>query len=136
VIGHTSSGRGTDPCICRYPLIYSLSVTPLTVARWLEFKREWDGESNNIPGAVTFTVASIYSLSGFANVVLFASTRPDLLLFQKEPAAKMDQGQLPYQDIHTSSESPKQDAANLGALPPVGGGGWDLPMEDHEPENV
>jgi len=134
-------GQASGPSaisLLAYPLIYSISVLPLTFARWLEFKREWAGVPNNIPGAATFTVAAIYSLSGFANVVLFTSTRPDLLIFQRNPAATMDEGQLPIQDINVSSESPEQNTANIGALPPVGGGDWDLPadVEEHELENV
>jgi hypothetical protein len=45
---------------------------------------------------------------------------------------------LPIQDINVSSESPEQNTANIGALPPVGGGDWDLPadVEEHELENV
>jgi len=128
----------TRSCICRYPLVYSVLVLPLSVARSLEFKREWDNKPNNIPGAVTFTFASIYSLSGFANVVLFLSTRPDLLLFQKDPVSTTDYGQLPLQETHTPNGSHKQDSANMGMLPPTNEGGWDLPasVENHEPENV
>jgi hypothetical protein len=113
-------------------------VLPLAVIRLLEFKRDWDDESNNIPAGLTFTAASMYSLSGFANVVLFLTTRPDLLLFQKDPISTTDYGQLPLQDTHTPNGLNKQDSANMGMLPPTNEGGWDLPAseENHEPENV
>jgi hypothetical protein len=50
---------------CRYPVVYSLSVLPLTVVRSLQ---EFYHEPDNLLAAVLF---AIYSLKGFANAVLF-----------------------------------------------------------------
>jgi hypothetical protein len=111
-------------------------VLPLTLVRWLEFKRQWDGAPNNVPGAVTFTFVSIFSLSGFANVLLFAYTRPDLLLFQRDPPPRTHQGEPPSQGADMPSEPHNQDAENVGTLPPPDAGGWDLPADNHEPENT
>ncbi|KAF8274449.1 hypothetical protein EI94DRAFT_1713454 [Lactarius quietus] len=58
-----------------YPLAYSLMILPLSIARWLEF----DGKS--VPSAATFFGSSVFCLSGAINVLLFLTTRPQLLLF-------------------------------------------------------
>jgi len=63
-----------------YPLAYSLMILPLSIARWLEF----DGKS--VPSAATFFGSSVFNLSGAINVLLFLTTRPQLLLFSPPDA--------------------------------------------------
>jgi hypothetical protein len=60
-----------------YPLAYSLTVLPLTIARWLLFSH------HHVPSAATFFAISMFYLSGTINVLLFLITRPKLLLFPR-----------------------------------------------------
>ena len=66
---------------CRYPLVYAVSVLPLSVARWIGFVQESNHGVNQVPAAATFAVGSIFALSGFFNVVLLLKTRPEAELF-------------------------------------------------------
>jgi hypothetical protein len=71
--------------IDRYPVVYALQVLPLSVARWMGFVQEMQGDrTNHIPSTALLSVQVIYCLSGLANVVLFFLTRPNLLLFGKD----------------------------------------------------
>jgi hypothetical protein len=68
-----------------YPVIYGLQVLPLSVARWMGFVQETQGDRQNyIPSTALLSVQVIYCLSGLANVALFFLTRPNLLLFGKD----------------------------------------------------
>ena len=65
-----------------YPVVYCILVIPLSVVRWLEFHQEDTGtKQNHVPSWATLTVASIFSLTGIADVILFFVTRQGLLLF-------------------------------------------------------
>jgi hypothetical protein len=66
---------------CRYPLVYAISVLPLSAARWIGFVQESNHGVNRVPAAATLAVASIFALSGFFNVVLLLTTRPEAELF-------------------------------------------------------
>ena len=59
---------------------------PLSVARWIGFVQESHGDKkNHVPPAALLAVQTIYCLSGAFNVTLFLLTRPNLLLFKREP---------------------------------------------------
>jgi len=60
-----------------YPLAYSLTILPLSVARWLAFSH------HHVPSVATFICNSIFRLSGAINVLLFLIIRPELLLFPR-----------------------------------------------------
>lgn len=66
----------SDITIHRYPIVFAVTTLPLSVVRW---KSGFGNNGHNFATA-TFTVESIYSLSGALNVLLFLSTRRDLLL--------------------------------------------------------
>jgi hypothetical protein len=65
----------------RYPLVYAISVLPLSFDRWIGWVQEAKYGRNSVPAAATFAVTSIFALSGFFNVVLVLTTRPDIKLF-------------------------------------------------------
>lgn len=65
----------------RYPLVYAISVLPLSFARWIGFVQEAKYGRSRVHAAATFAVTSIFALSGFLNVVLVLTTRPDIKLF-------------------------------------------------------
>ncbi|KAI0247658.1 hypothetical protein BJV78DRAFT_901876 [Lactifluus subvellereus] len=56
-----------------YPLVYILTVLPLSIARYNAFAH------HRVPFAVTIFVDTIYLSSGLLNVILFSTTRPFLL---------------------------------------------------------
>ncbi|KAJ3517235.1 hypothetical protein NLJ89_g633 [Agrocybe chaxingu] len=65
-----------------YPLVYCVSILPLSVARWIGFVQEGRGDrKNHVPPAATFLAVAIYNLSGFGNVILLLTTKPDAELF-------------------------------------------------------
>ncbi|KAI5120663.1 hypothetical protein M0805_008000 [Coniferiporia weirii] len=66
--------------ILGYPVLYSILILPLSVARWITFSG-----SSPEPSAATFAAVFIFGLSGAANVLLLLTTRPNLLLFDSEP---------------------------------------------------
>jgi hypothetical protein len=56
-----------------YPIVYALTILPLSVVRWYGF-------THHVPAAATFAVSSLYGLNGLFNVLLLFA-RPDVLLF-------------------------------------------------------
>ncbi|KAJ4486000.1 hypothetical protein J3R30DRAFT_3819194, partial [Lentinula aciculospora] len=61
-----------------YPAIYLLSVTPITVVRFMAFA------GSNVPFPATAFASITFSSSGVFNVLLFAMTRPKLLPLRVE----------------------------------------------------
>src|SRR5260221_14057479 len=83
-------GHQTDS-FCSYPLTYCLCILPVSIVRWIGFIQEKKYNRNDIPSAASFFAVSIFGLSGFLNVVLLLSTRPNSGLFGKlvfEPARR------------------------------------------------
>ena len=90
---------------------------------------------NRIPPAATFAAATIYGLSGFCNVILFLTTRPDAGLLGGDdhyaagrPPSIRDAGRaiqegegMPYRDNEDSrfhqEPQPIDDDCELGKLP-------------------
>jgi hypothetical protein len=62
----------------RYPLVYCISILPLSIVRWITFVHP-----NSVSGTGTFVVTAIYGLSGACNSVLLLKTRPNAGLFSK-----------------------------------------------------
>jgi len=106
-----------------YPLVYSVTVLPLSIVRWIGFSRP----QGDIPSAATFIVVFIYTLSGAMNVFLLLYTRPRLLLFgapkfASEPSGATRRKRVGDQDMESGhSQAPIQ----LGRL--NDDMGWNLP---------
>jgi len=64
-----------------YPIVYCISILPLSIARWTGFIQERGHRPNHVPSTATFAVVAIYGLSGACNVVLLLTTRPGSTLF-------------------------------------------------------
>ncbi len=71
--------------------------------------------SNKVPAAATFAVTSIFALSGFFNVVLVLTTRPDIKLFGGL-VSESQAGPLPPA-IPLYTLQVKEDDRNRGWLP-------------------
>ncbi|KAJ3552032.1 hypothetical protein NM688_g4374 [Phlebia brevispora] len=56
-----------------YPLVYTITVLPIAITRWMEFS------GRNIPWAGTVFSDVVFASSGILNVLLFTATRPNLL---------------------------------------------------------
>ncbi|KAG2015274.1 hypothetical protein CC2G_008560 [Coprinopsis cinerea AmutBmut pab1-1] len=56
-----------------YPLVYLVCILPQSIARWLMFT------NNPVPYEFTLLARSLFSLSGLFNVILFFTTRYDLV---------------------------------------------------------
>jgi hypothetical protein len=66
----------------RYPLVYCLGVMPLSIVRWIAFVQEAKNDGvHNMPSVATLASESIFGLSGFLNVVLLLTTKPESGLF-------------------------------------------------------
>ena len=65
----------------RYPVMYTITVMPLSVVRFIQFGQERHGRQSHIPPGATFGVESLWNLNGVVDVVLFFLTRQGLLLF-------------------------------------------------------
>jgi hypothetical protein len=62
----------------RYPIVYSLTVLPLSIVRWITFSKQ----AHSVPSVLTLLVVTIFGLSGAANVFLLVYARPGLLLLR------------------------------------------------------
>lgn len=65
----------------RYPIVYSFSILPLSIVRWIDFVQERNGGEVSTNSAATFACISIHVLSGVCNVLLLLKTRPNTPLF-------------------------------------------------------
>jgi hypothetical protein len=69
----------------RYPLAYTLQTLPLSIVRWTTFLDHMQplAEDPTFGGyaAAHLIFFFVYRLSGFVNVVLVLTTRPNILLF-------------------------------------------------------
>lgn len=100
-----------------YPLVYSILILPLSVVRWISFVQERGGRTNSIPSSATFTVISIYGLSGAFNVILFVVTRPESILFGRRSDLGMLPERTPPTHKHEITDTSTQGGSNLGRLP-------------------
>jgi len=60
-----------------YPLTCSFTILPLSIYRWV-------GWVDRTPAAVAFFCVTIWNLSGFFNVILLVTTRPEAGLFTRQ----------------------------------------------------
>jgi len=102
-----------------YPVVYCISILPLSVVRWIGFIQERGHRPNHVSSTATFAADTIYSLSGVFNVVLLLTTRPDSVLFCKSKSA----GRAPSfrdsqeQSAHNLTENGEVEMLGLGRLP-------------------
>jgi len=76
--------RRRSMSLLAYPLVYSCLVLPLSVGRWIGFEQASHGDKKvHVPASATLAIQTIYALSGICNVILFLTTRPNLLLFKR-----------------------------------------------------
>jgi hypothetical protein len=146
------SARKNAYAMIAYPASYCLLILPLSAVRWIAFTH---GSGASTPSAATFAVISLYGLSGAVNVALLLYTRPNSVLFGggdtlhgygKERGDEDERGRAPsLDDVSTYSEfrvremgrrggggtqrSRETGSMELGRLPSVEEGGWDLPRK-------
>ncbi|KAF5338491.1 hypothetical protein D9611_013242 [Ephemerocybe angulata] len=82
----TGNSGGQSMVMLAYPVVYSISIVPLSVTRWIAFVREGKGVSmvDSLPSGANLACMAIHGLSGVANVVLLLTTRPNTPLFRKD----------------------------------------------------
>ncbi|KAH7341802.1 hypothetical protein B0J17DRAFT_714970 [Rhizoctonia solani] len=76
-----------------YPFAYSALVLPLSIARWSTFNPsapELGRTPAETPFVATAIVVTIFGLSGVVNVIMFVSTRPNVLGFGARRQARAD----------------------------------------------
>ncbi|KDR75049.1 hypothetical protein GALMADRAFT_248909 [Galerina marginata CBS 339.88] len=78
-----------------YPLVYCVSILPLSIVRWIGFIQERNGGTSRISSTATAVVSTIFGLSGVCNVMLFLTTRPESVLFGKYYEGDNELGMLP-----------------------------------------
>ncbi|THH06764.1 hypothetical protein EW146_g9510, partial [Bondarzewia mesenterica] len=126
-----------------YPLVYAIIVGPTSVIRWINFGLETRGKDT--PTAVSFIASVLFSLSGFLNVTLLLTTRPQLLLLNMPRARNQSEestSSMPSRPstniarsspgailgtLKTNLKAPNR--MKLGQLDEDTNAGWDLPLE-------
>jgi hypothetical protein len=92
-----------------YPVVYSTLVLPLSIVRWLSFRQEMHGGTDRVPPPLTFTVITIFHLSGIFNVILLLYTRPNVFLLKRDALVATDIGHLPLQMSLTDQPDMSED---------------------------
>jgi len=80
--------RRTALAMLVYPVAYSLIVLPTSVTRWMQFKH------HHVSSAATFFGATMFSLSGAINVILFLIFKPRLLLFSRPEPEELGEPEI------------------------------------------
>ncbi|KAJ2913961.1 hypothetical protein MD484_g6455, partial [Candolleomyces efflorescens] len=96
--------RNQAKIMLAYPVVFCITVLPLSIVRWISFRQESDGGGATIPSAATFATISLLVLSGVFNVTLLLTTRPNTLLFGKhedDDPQRMDSLPLGVRDRST-----------------------------------
>ncbi|KAF8274438.1 hypothetical protein EI94DRAFT_1713421 [Lactarius quietus] len=108
-----------------YPLAYSLTVLPLSIARWSLFNHK------KVPLAATFLAEFVFRLSGAVNVLLFLTVRPQLLLFSPPEEfveleavglGCLNSGSVMIPDAERYDHSPQ--SIGMGLIDDGGGRAW------------
>ena len=68
-------------------MVYCTCILPLSVVRWMSFDEEAKRGVTSVPPAWTFTVITIFGLSGFLNVILVLTTKRNLFGRRKKPSS-------------------------------------------------
>jgi hypothetical protein len=103
-----------------YPVVYCISILPLSAVRWIGFIQERGDRPNRVPSAATFAVVAIYGLSGACNVILLLTTRPDSTLFCKFKTLTAGRAPSLHSQGHSShnlTENGEGEDVGLGRLP-------------------
>ena len=111
---------------CRYPIVYCVTVLPLSAARWNGFSEQAKYGRVLAPSAATFFACALFGLSGFFNVVLLLTTKPESGLFGRLmfTAEARPPSPLPLTGHDDPQpQAPPQDAEHTeeGEYPPVFG---------------
>jgi hypothetical protein len=113
-------------------------ILPVSIVRWRSFREEEEAQTHGggltttarTPPAATFAAVAIYALSGAVNAALILSTRPNLLLFKRDPFVTSPLGRPPF-DVPVMNAQLSlhlEGLGNVGRLP-------DLPKTHHGWEN-
>jgi hypothetical protein len=63
---------------CRYPIVYLVLIMPLTIVRWIGFKKEINTDKSYHTPIATLTAMIIFSMGGVFDALLFFLTRKGL----------------------------------------------------------
>jgi len=106
-----SERRRHSLTLIAYPIIYSASIIPQTVVRFIEW-----AHPNHFPGGPVFFSETVYRLSGLLNVLLFVMTRRTLLLFGNN-SSMPNHGQAPASADDLNADEAQKDMIPMGRLP-------------------
>jgi len=85
-----------------YPLVYTITVIPLSVVRWAS---GFGKDTRRMPDIATFVAVFIYGLSGVLNVALLLSTRPDLFISNRRSRPRQPSTAVNLQVVVSNSTS-------------------------------
>jgi len=95
--------------VFRYPMVYLICIGPYSFARW------WFFSGHQISYQATLFTATLFSLSGAFNAILFFFTCPDLVVGTTDVSAAAP-SILEIQSAN-NGESPSSSMGRLGSLP-------------------
>jgi len=95
--------------IFRYPVVYFIPIGPYSFVRW------WFFFGHRTPYQATLFTATLFSLSGTFNAILFFFTRPDLVVGTTDSSAAAPA--IPDKQVANNRESPSPSSGKLGSLP-------------------
>ncbi|KAJ1307500.1 hypothetical protein OPQ81_001599 [Rhizoctonia solani] len=114
-----------------YPAAYTALTLPLSIARWSTFNPsapvQLGRTAAETPFLATAIVVSIFGLSGVVNVIMFVSTRPNVLGFGARRQARADRlrekgpaGLSTFGSIGSPGRGGLGSADSNGSVPPHG----------------
>lgn len=123
VVGHASVSSKVPISVIglklspRYPAVYCLGIMPLSVVRWITFVQEAKhGGAYTMSSAATLTSQAVFGLSGFFNVLLLLTTKPESGLFGQLMFISPARPPLTISDPFRDERS-TEDEYQMGKLP-------------------
>ncbi|KAI5116238.1 hypothetical protein M0805_001232 [Coniferiporia weirii] len=91
-----------------YPLCYIIVILPFSATRWSSFSAHSAHQVDTTPLALTTITASLFKLSGLADVLLFTITRPNVLLLGSSRSNSLPHPSTRVSDAETTTRGSRR----------------------------